>query len=276
MAEEEKKDPTEEEKKNESKKELTEDELLTEKKKKMLGIAIGLSALLILLMIGGYFLFIKDDEVPLGDGVGKAITSSASTGEVKLSSDKSEVSTSSVEDSKIGSAGAKESETEHTHTRGEWKVVKEATCSEEGIEEEICPDCNEKLDERKIPTTPHKWVDVTEVVHHDAVTEERWVQDREAYDEEVVDVSAYTEEKYNCYCGASFSTPDGVEAHFSDPNREGDHFLTEPIPEIINHPAQTHTEHHDAQGHMETFTVQEAYDETVVTGQQCSVCGAKK
>ncbi len=273
MAEEEKKDPTEEEKKNENKKELTEDELLTEKKKKMLGIAIGLSALLILLMIGGYFLFIKDDEVPLGEGVGAAITSSASTGEVKLSSDKSEVTTTSVEEPKT------EQKPAHEHTRGEWVVIKEATCTEEGIEKEICPDCKDELDERKIAVIPHKWRDVTQVVHHDAVTEERWVQDREAYDEEQLVRAAWSEEGlgdyYRCMaCEAEFYDDASRQAH----QYSTDHpdYWTDKIPVTINHPAEYETIHHEAQGHMETFTVQEAYDETVVTGQQCSICGAKK
>ena len=275
MADEEKKELTEEttaETTKEGTKELTEDELLAEKKKKMMIIIIGLVALLILLMIGGYFLFIKDDEVPLGEGVGAAITSSASTGEVKLSSDKSEVTTASVEEPKTEPGEVKEPE--HTHIRGEWKVVKEATCSEEGVEEEICPDCNEKLDERKIPTTPHKWVDVTEVVHHDAVTEERWVQDREEYDETIVDRAA-TEEGWECEsCHSRWPNDQEAEAHqHVCPATEE---FAYNIRRIEASPAQTHVEHHDAQGHMETFTVQEAYDETVVTGQRCSECGARK
>ena len=268
MAEEEKKDPTEEEKKNESKKELTEDELLTEKKKKMLGIAIGLSALLILLMIGGYFLFIKDDEVPLAGGGDSTPSNTSST----------EISSTKTESDSVATAEPKTApEPVHEHTRGEWVVAKEATCSEKGTEQEICPECEEVLDEREIPTTAHKWVDVTEVVQHDAVTEERWVQDREAYDEEVTDVAAYTTEEYKCHCGNSYSSPDGLENHLDDPNKgAGDHFPEEPLPIITQHPAQTHIEHHDAQGHMETVTVQEAYDETVVTGQRCSECGARK
>ena len=38
----------------------------------------------------------------------------------------------------------------------------------------------------------------------------------------------------------------------------------------------TETIHHDEVGHYETRTVTEAYDETVVTGQKCSKCGATK
>ncbi len=236
MAEEEKKELVEETKEttNEGAKELTEDELLAKKKKNMMIIIIGLVVLLILLMIGGYFLFIKDDEVPLGAGEGDntSITASVSDSATDdgLNTDNTKASTTVSE------------EPVHEHTRGEWTVVKEATCTEEGTEEEICPDCKEKLDERTIPATGHKWVDVTEVVHHDATYEQRWVIDEPAWDESVTE----TVESGTQTCG----TPDMMQVQ--------------------------RTIHHDEIGHYEDWVVDQAYDETIVTGQRCTECGATR
>ncbi len=234
MAEEEKKDLVEEEKEettNEGAQELTEDELLAKKKKNMMIVIIGLVVLLILLMIGGYFLFIKDDEVPLAAGEGDPAPVS-----ISISSAEPEPEPAPEP------ASVEEPEPVHEHTRGEWTVVKEATCTEEGTEEEICPDCKEKLDERVIPATGHKWVDVTEVVHHDATYEQRWIIDEPAWDESVTE----TVESGTQTCG----TPDMMQVQ--------------------------RTIHHDEIGHYEDWVVDQAYDETIVTGQRCTECGATR
>ena len=46
----------------------------------------------------------------------------------------------------------------HEHTRTD--VVKEATCTEDGLEQTICVDCEEVLEEQKLPidTENHDWV----------------------------------------------------------------------------------------------------------------------
>ena len=46
----------------------------------------------------------------------------------------------------------------HEHTRTD--VVKEATCIEDGLEQTICVDCEEILEEQKLPIDPenHDWV----------------------------------------------------------------------------------------------------------------------
>ena len=243
---------------NEGVKELTEDELLAKKKKNMMIISIGLVVLLILLMIGGYFLFIKDDEVPLAAGEGDPAPVSTSI--------------SSAEPEPVPSTtAAEEPEPEHVHIRGEWTVVREATCTEDGSEEEICPECKEVLDEREIPAIPHKWKDVTEVVKHEAEIGERWVQDREAYDEEVTDVEAYSENMIQCSCGTTVKESEW-NSHISGGTCGHDNLGVT----TVNHPAQTHIEHHEAEGHWEEYVEKEAWEETVVVGQRCTECGATR
>ena len=120
---------------------------------------------------------------------------------------------------------------------------------------------------------------MTEVVHHDAVTEQVWVVDEAAWDEEVNTTELQQIQKYECRCGIVFDTPSEWEAHLMsfDPqegmtNHSGwtSVYVTE---EVVT---GTETIHHDEVGHYETRTVTEAYDETVVTGQKCSKCGATK
>ena len=48
------------------------------------------------------------------------------------------------------------------------------------------------------------------------------------------------------------------------------------IYQTIHHEAETSAIHHDAIGHYETVVTQDAWDETVVTGYQCSACGVTK
>ena len=116
----------------------------------------------------------------------------------------------------------------------------------------------------------HSWVEQTQTVHHDAVTQQVYVVDQEAYDEPVYtwyDISICK------HCGAEFFT--GLEcaehcALGSCNNGYGTTYYTKSYQE------QTGTTHHDEVGHYETQTVQAAYDETVVTGYVCSTCGATK
>ncbi len=49
-------------------------------------------------------------------------------------------------------------DTSHTHTFGDWKIAKEATCTEDGEEERVCSDCGEK-ETRKIDAKGHIYVD---------------------------------------------------------------------------------------------------------------------
>ena len=50
-----------------------------------------------------------------------------------------------------------ETKTAHVHEYGEWTVVKEATCGEDGIKEKICS-CGEKTEEAIPATGEHNYV----------------------------------------------------------------------------------------------------------------------
>ncbi len=41
------------------------------------------------------------------------------------------------------------------HTAGEWKTIKEATCTEDGEKQQVCSACGEVLDTKTIPATGH-------------------------------------------------------------------------------------------------------------------------
>ena len=134
--------------------------------------------------------------------------------------------------------------------------------------------------ESQTSTCDHEWVDVTEVVHHDAVTEEVWVVDEAAWDETVNKTETQEVAKCKCRCGMLFDSSADWDEHalsyLDDVDELDNHsgwtrvYVTEEV--VVG----TETIHHDEVGHYETRTVTEAYDETVVTGQKCSKCGATK
>ena len=119
----------------------------------------------------------------------------------------------------------------------------------------------------------HNWVDITETIHHDAVYEDRWIVDEGEWDETVIDQKAKkVTHEYGCKCGAHFKTSDELRDHLYNygSNEHGQESWVENIPE------KSHVVHHDATGHYESYLEQEAWDETIVTGQKCSICGAVK
>ena len=104
----------------------------------------------------------------------------------------------------------------------------------------------------------HSWVEQTQVVHHDAVTQQVWVEDSAAWDEPV-----YESHNFCNGCGADIT---GNIDHIYECG-PGSYYAER---------VQTGTVHHEATGHYEDQVVQAAYDETVVTGYVCSGCGVAK
>lgn len=100
----------------------------------------------------------------------------------------------------------------------------------------------------------HNWVPQYKTVHHDAVYEQKYVVDQEAY----------TQELEICnQCGTDITGNASAhnKAHALAGESGGWHAEFVTVPE---------------QGHYENVLVSAAYDEQVLTGYQCSTCGATK
>ena len=109
----------------------------------------------------------------------------------------------------------------------------------------------------------HNWEKVTAVVHHDAVTHTEQVLVRDAWTE-------YTPTKFRCQCGLLFDSMEECNAHQQEriDNEDYAHGSSSTVSgSVINHPAEYETR---------TVVDKEAYDETVVTGYKCTICGATK
>ncbi len=130
----------------------------------------------------------------------------------------------------------------------------------------------------------HNWVAQTETVHHEAEYTYQWVKDSAAYDEPVYEEQPVYEsvDKVKCNgCGEIFDRVETYFAHDDAKMEAGDysHASWSVIWENVQtgtQKVQTGTVHHDATGHNEQVLAKAAYDETVVTGYVCSVCGARK
>lgn len=110
---------------------------------------------------------------------------------------------------------------------------------------------------------PHDWIAQTEIVHHEAVThtEPVTVVDQEAYDETVYTCSA---------CSATFSSQADADAHVATHATESGSAAAATVSSsTVQHEAVTHTED-------KVVEDQAAYDEEVVVGYACSLCGATK
>jgi hypothetical protein len=124
----------------------------------------------------------------------------------------------------------------------------------------------------------HTWVDVTKTVHHDekSHTEKKQVGTKTVVDQEAWDEDTYETLTICKKCGYSSSNKRDVAEHIIDEHSDDDNvsYKTENV--------KTGSVHHDAVTHEEPVyenvkVVDEAaWDETVVTGQRCSICGATK
>lgn len=111
----------------------------------------------------------------------------------------------------------------------------------------------------------HNWEKVTAVVHHDAVTHTEQVLVRDAWTEPGVT-------NWMCQgCEQLFSTEDAIEQHQQTAMMQGDYSHTGSSTITIKAPV-----YHPAEYETRTVVDKEAYDETVVTGYKCTICGATK
>ncbi|MBQ6240308.1 MAG: hypothetical protein IJK56_08115, partial [Firmicutes bacterium] len=152
-------------------------------------------------------------------------------------------------------------------------------------------------------------------LHHEAEYEDKWVEDKAAWDEEITttdpELGEYvTKEEPHaiCNCGLDLTANgitgdaigDHMEAHALKGEPYGGHY-TALVPVewimIVHHEAEGHTEHilvkeaYDEQkvveeaydervlikeAYDEQILIKAAYDETIVTGYKCSGCGTTK
>ena len=146
------------------------------------------------------------------------------------------------------------------------------------------------------------WVQDSAAWDETVITKAAWDEQvlvQEAYDENVMISDAYDEPVY-----AWVGVCNECGHKFLDPNEDiGDHMEAgcwsswhdewmqvgtthhdavyqtvhhDAIYQTVHHEAETTVVHHDATGHNEQAVDQAAWDETVITGYTCSVCGAAK
>lgn len=133
------------------------------------------------------------------------------------------------------------------------------------------------------PAHEHSWEAVYTTVHHDAVTheEQRWVVDKEAWEEAVKTCHYICKNCKNGNCKRctalgitqyEYNSIGEFKNHQYPCLDEGGGCNYSSSIEVIDHYI-----HHDAVGHYETviITDSEAYDEQVITGYKCS-CGETK
>lgn len=132
------------------------------------------------------------------------------------------------------------------------------------------------------PSTPsheHNWKPVYETVHHDAVTEKTWVVDKAAWDEPVykeVYICAHCRDGRCERCleygitKYEYDSIDEFEKHQDAClDEDGSCF------NFVNYKKKVGVIEHKEEGHYETVTVSEAYDEQKLVGYKCS-CGETK
>lgn len=133
------------------------------------------------------------------------------------------------------------------------------------------------------PNTPsheHNWEPVYDYIPHEAVKEKVWVVDKAAWDEPV-----YTKYYVCIQCDRGMCEhciSEGiVQAEFLTNDERSEHQFScmEHGGSCMNSTTRkkiTGYTHHDEEGHYETVTVTEAYNEQKLVGYKCSSCGETK
>ena len=122
----------------------------------------------------------------------------------------------------------------------------------------------------------HTWEAINGTVHREAVTEDVWVLDEEAW----LEPKEATRAHCACRCGLE-GTYDEVKAHIqsykiawsADPTIETEAAMQKHAFDTSN---MDDWIVHEAGGHWETQVIQEAYDGPGVIGYKCPVCGEER
>ena len=142
------------------------------------------------------------------------------------------------------------------------------------VPEEIVPEEPGSVPEESICL--HEWVDVVETIHHEEEGHEETVVLQEAYDEILDIVEEVRISKCRCRCGQIFDNDAQWEAHSielaDDEEDIHDSFTVTYIYEetVIGQ----ETIHHEAVTETVWVVDRPAYDEEIVTGRRCLMCGA--
>lgn len=130
-----------------------------------------------------------------------------------------------------------------------------------------------KQDEPKQPKETehvHSWQTVYKTVHHDAVYEDVWVVDQEAWTEDAV-----WEGHSVCWCGLDF-----VAAGFTNDDVANHQYAHMDAGENTQYGTKyvcvQEEIYHEEVGHWEKREVTPAWDEKVPDGEKCSSCGATR
>ncbi|MCM1541566.1 MAG: hypothetical protein NC121_09915 [Blautia sp.] len=149
----------------------------------------------------------------------------------------------------------------HTHDFKVQSTV-ESTCATEGKVIKVCS-CGEKAEETLPLVDSHNWVEVTNIIHHEAITHIETT-------EQQVQVGTNRHTEYECaYCGARFDSAAGVQEHCK---ATGDfsHAMSPTIANDYDDPV------YETQIQNVVVVDQEAYDSEEVVGYKCSICGQQK
>lgn len=186
--------------------------------------------------------------------------------EAKKSNDKEEESTQTTKPSEETKPTAKPTETSkptetpkpteapkpaHEHSYSS-SVTQASTCASNGVKTYTCS-CGSSYTE-SIPATAHNWTERYGTIHHESQGEMRQVQ--------VGTSDGYIE---CARCGATFATAADHDVHrksFIGTDDQGHAFAS-----CYTHAGEPIYEY-------QWIVTQEAYDEQVVTGYTCTVCGA--
>lgn len=133
------------------------------------------------------------------------------------------------------------------------------------------------------PSTPsheHNWEPVYETVHHDAVTEKTWVVDKAAWDEPVykeVYICAHCRDG-RCERCLEYGITEYEYDSIDEFEKHQDACLDEDGScfNFVNYKKKVGVIEHKEEGHYETVTVTEAYNEQKLVGCKCSSCGETK
>ena len=133
------------------------------------------------------------------------------------------------------------------------------------------------------PNTPsheHNWVPVYDYIPHEAVKEKVWVVDKAAWDEPVykeVYICAHCRDG-RCERCLEYGITEYEYDSIDEFEKHQDACLDEDGScfNFVNYKKKVGVIEHKEEGHYETVTVTEAYDEQKLVGYKCSSCGETK